>query len=540
MGSQSISPGGLPPQAPLKLLREPPAGTEGLFTPEAMSFVAALAECFAPPVEALLSRRQERQAAWNEGAIPDFPEETRAIRDSDWRIAEIPSDLLDRRVEITGPVDRKMIINGLNSGARVFMADFEDASTPTWFNLVHGQRNLRDAIQGTIDYTSPEGKHYSLNPETAVLIARVRGLHLPEDNVLFNGKRIPGALFDFGLYFYHNARSLLEQGTGPYFYIPKLEHYEEAALWREIFSFAEDEFGLERGTIKATLLIETLPAVFQMDEILHELKDHVVGLNCGRWDYIFSWVKVFHAHPDRVLPDRKQVTMDVPFLRAYSRLLIQICHRRGAFAMGGMAAQIPVRDDPDLNREAIEKVQADKEREASEGHDGTWVAHPGLVSVAREIFDRHLDGPNQLDRLREDVRVTRDDLLRQPEGEITRAGLNNNVAVSLQYLAAWLSGQGAVPINHLMEDAATAEIARSQLWQWIRHPAGVLEDGTPIDVPLVRRALEENLVALRTESGTPSAWRDKLDPAARLLEEITIREDFADFLTLEAYRQLEH
>ncbi|UCE88878.1 MAG: malate synthase A, partial [Pseudomonadota bacterium] len=443
------------------------AESSQVLTPAASAFLTALHHQFAHRVDALLERRRERQAAFDAGELPDFRDDTREIRESDWGIGDIPEDLRDRRVEITGPVDRKMIINALNSGAKVFMADFEDSHSPTWRGTLEGQANLQDAARGIITYVSPQGKAYTLGDDVATLVVRPRGWHLREKHFVVDGEVIPAALFDFGLYLFHNAQVLRKRGTAPYFYLPKLESSEEARLWNDVFNMAQDELGIARGTIKATVLIETLPAVFEMDEILYELREHVTGLNCGRWDYIFSFIKTFRNHAGFVLPDRSQVAMTTHFLRSYSQLLIRTCHRRGAFAMGGMAAQIPIKDDPDANADAFAKVRADKQREAGDGHDGTWVAHPGLVPVAMAVFDAALSGPNQVARLREDVHVTTSDLLSPPEGTITAQGVRNNIYVAIRYLAAWLDGNGCVPINHLMEDAATAEIARAQLWQWI-------------------------------------------------------------------------
>jgi len=505
----------------------------------ALEFVASLVERFGPRVSQLLQAREDRQRRITAGELPDFLPETRQIRESDWRVGPIPADLKDRRVEITGPTDRKMIINALNSGARVFMADCEDSLAPTWDNLIGGQENLRDAVRRTIELVSPEGKVYRLNRETAVLIVRPRGWHLYEKHLCLGGQPVPGALVDFGLYLFHNARELLARGTGPYFYLPKLESHQEAALWARVFDFAEKRLELPHGTIKCTVLIETILAAFEMDEILYELKDYIVGLNCGRWDYIFSFIKKFSANPDFVLPDRQQVTMTAPFLRAYSLLCIKTCHRRGAFAMGGMAAQIPIKNDPVANEQALSKVRADKEREASDGHDGTWVAHPGLVPIAREIFDRLMQGPNQLLRLRADVKVSAQDLLAIPKGEITEAGLRNNVSVSLQYMAAWLSGNGCVPINNLMEDAATAEIARAQIWQWIRHPGGVLSDGRRVTLELFRSLLRQERQRLATELGQERYALGHFDEAAQLLDHITAAPEFESFLTLAAYRKLD-
>ncbi len=517
-----------------------PAGFDSILTRDALDFLATLARRFTPRVHELLAARDRRQRALDAGEFPDFLPETRAIRESDWRVAPIPEDLLDRRVEITGPTDRKMIINALNSGAKVFMADCEDSLTPTWDNLVRGQMNLRDAARGVVNYRSPEGKQYRLNPKVAVLLVRPRGWHLFEKHLLVDGEQIPGALVDFGLYLFHNARELAKRGTGPYFYLPKLESHLEARLWSEVLTQAEHLLGLERGTCKVTVLIETILAAFEMDEILYELKEHIVGLNCGRWDYIFSFIKKFARHADFVLPDRQQVTMTRHFLRSYSQLAIRTCHRRGAFAMGGMAAQIPIKNDPEANEAALAKVRADKEREAGDGHDGTWVAHPGLVPLALEVFNQHMVGPNQLARLREDVQVTAVDLLRVPEGAITEAGVLSNVSVGLQYLAAWLGGLGCVPINNLMEDAATAEISRAQLWQWVHHPTGVLQDGRRVTLELVRECIHRELHTLkeRAEPGNPAVV-GHYDTAARLLERLTAEPRFTAFLTLVAYREID-
>jgi len=515
-----------------------PAHAE-ILTPAAQDFLAALTQRFAPRVREILAARERRQARIDTGELPDFLPETRAIREGDWRIASIPADLLDRRVEITGPTERKMIINALNSGARVFMADCEDSLSPGWDNVIGGQVNLRDAVRRTIGFTSPEGKHYRLNPQTAVLIVRPRGWHLDEKHLLLAGQPVPGALVDFGLYLFHNARELSARGTGPYFYLPKLESHHEARLWAEVFDFAERELGLAHGTIRCTVLIETILAAFEMDEILYELRDYIVALNCGRWDYIFSFIKKFSGRPDFVLPDRQQVTMTTHFLRSYSLLCIRTCHRRGALAMGGMAAQIPIKNDPVANGEALAKVRADKEREAGDGHDGTWVAHPALVAVAMEVFDRLMPTPNQLQRLREDVQVGATDLLAIPEGTITAEGLANNVSVSLQYMAAWLAGNGCVPINNLMEDAATAEIARAQIWQWIRHPRGVLTDGRRVTLALFRELLATEQQRLATALGAEAYRAGRFEAAGALLDGITANNEFQTFLTLAAYRQLD-
>jgi malate synthase len=510
-----------------------------ILSAEAMEFVSSLVERFGPRVSQLLQARDDRQRHIDAGELPDFLPETREIRQSEWRVAPIPADLLDRRVEITGPTERKMIINALNSGAKVFMADCEDSLSPTWENVVAGQENLRDAVRRTIDYVSPEGKQYKLNKETAVLIVRPRGWHLYEKHVTLAGQPVPGALFDFGLYLFHNAQELIKRGTGPYFYLPKLESHHEAALWARVFDFAEKRLGLPHGTIKCTVLIETILAAYEMDEILYELRDYIVALNCGRWDYIFSFIKKFAKRDDFVLPDRSQVTMTTHFLRSYSLLCINTCHRRGAFAMGGMAAQIPIKNDPAANEQALAKVRADKEREASDGHDGTWVAHPALVPIAREIFDRLMPTPNQVTRLRPDVKVNASDLLQIPTGTITDEGLRNNVSVSLQYMAAWLSGNGCVPINNLMEDAATAEIARAQIWQWIRHPRGVLTDGRRVTSELFRQYLKEEQERLAKKLGADAYAKGHFDEAAGLLNEITTAPEFQSFLTLGAYRALD-
>ena len=514
----------------------PSRDCDSVLTPPACDFLAELHTRFEVRIAELLTARRERQARFDAGEQPDFLAVTRELRADDWRVAPIPADLRDRRVEITGPVDRKMIINGLNSGAQVFMADFEDAHAPTWEGTLEGQANLIEAVRQTLSFTASGGKAYRLDDHTATLVVRPRGLHLPEKHFRVHGLPIRGALFDFGLFCFHNAGQLIANGSGPYVYLPKLESHREARLWNAVFEFAEEALGIPCGTIRATVLIETLPAAFEMDEILYELRDHIAGLNCGRWDYIFSFIKVFRNDPTRVLPERTQVTMTTRFLRSYSQLLIRTCHRRGAFAMGGMAAQIPVKNDPAANDAALARVRADKEREAGDGHDGTWVAHPGLIPVARAVFDRHLQGPNQLQRLREDVVVSAADLLAAPAGTITAAGLRQNIEVALRYLAAWLDGRGCVPIHGLMEDAATAEIARAQVWQWLRHPRGVLDDGRRITTPLVRGLLTDELATLRREANTPGG--EQLDRAAAMLEDVITREELVDFITLIAYEQL--
>jgi malate synthase len=516
-----------------------PAAYGEILTPAALGFVAALNRRFDSRRTALLDRRREVQAGIDGGKLLDFLPETKEIRESDWKIASIPKDLLDRRVEITGPVERKMIINALNSGASAFMADFEDSHSPTWEGTIQGQINLRDAVAETISFESPEGKFYRLVDHPAVLLVRPRGWHLVEKHVRVAGMPISGSLFDFGLYLFHNAAPLREKGSGPYFYLPKLESHLEARLWNDVFSESEKLLGLAAGTIKATVLIETLPAAFELDEILYELKDHIVGLNCGRWDYIFSFIKRFKNVPGYLFPDRSLITMTRHCMHAYSRLVIQRCHRRGAHAMGGMAAQIPIKTDPEENARALEKVRADKIREAGDGHDGTWVAHPGLVAVARGEFDRLMPGPNQLDRQLSDLQVGAADLLRLPAGEITEAGLRTNINVGVQYMAHWLAGNGCVPLNHLMEDAATAEISRTQVWQWVHHPRGVLSDGRKVTPSLFRQVLAEEMRSIRTNVGPDTYEKVPFDLAARLFEEIILEPELAEFLTLKAYEHLD-
>ncbi len=505
-------------------------GYEKVLTPEAIDFAAELEREFGAERRRLLARRAAVQRRLDAGSKPDFLPETKAIRDGEWRVAPIPPDLEDRRVEITGPTDRKMVINALNCGANVFMADFEDANTPTWDNLIEGQANLSDAVRRTITFDDPQtGRHYSLNDNPAVLFVRPRGWHLPEAHVLVDGKPMSGALFDFAAFFFHNARELVARGTGPHFYLPKLESHLEARLWNSVFLHAQARLGLPRATIRATVLIETIMAAFEMDEILWELRDHSAGLNCGRWDYIFSFIKKFAEDPNCVMPDRGQVTMTTHFLRSYSLLLIKTCHRREIHAMGGMAAQIPIRDDPAANEAAMAKVRADKEREAGDGHDGTWVAHPGLVAIAKEIFDREMPQPNQIPDKREDVHVTASDLLAIPKGMITEAGLRQNLNVGIGYIEAWLRGIGCVPLYNLMEDAATAEISRAQVWQWIRHGAR-LEDGRTVDAALCRKLLAGELAKLRASNRSGG-----YEKAAELFSELTGAPAFPEFLTLPAY-----
>ena len=510
---------------------------DAILTAEALAFVAELVRKHRPRLKELLAARQKRAKEIDGGRLPDFLAETKAVREGNWKIAGIPADLLDRRVEITGPVDRKMIINALNAPVKCFMADFEDSQSPVWGSMIEGHVNLRDAIAGTISFANPDGKQYRLNDKTATLIVRPRGWHLTEKHVKVDGEVIPGALFDFGLFFFHNAKNQLAKGTGPYFYLPKMESHLEARLWNDVFNDAQDKLGIARGTIKVTVLIETILAVFEMDEILHELRDHIVALNCGRWDYIFSFIKKLRNYPDKVMPDRHSVGMDRHFLSSYSQLLIKTCHRRGAMAMGGMAAFIPVKD-PAANETAFAKVRQDKEREAKNGHDGTWIAHPGLASLANEVFDRIMPGPNQLNVLREDVNVTAKDLLQVPEGEITEQGLRNNISVGVQYVEAWISGNGCVPLYNLMEDAATAEISRTQVWQWIRHPTGVLTDGRKVTVELFRQILDEEIENIRREVGEDRFAKGRFAEAKQIMDRMCTDAECADFLTLPSYDYL--
>jgi malate synthase len=509
-----------------------------ILSPAALEFIAKLLRAFDGRRRELLARRGRLQADLDRGWSPDFLPETRDVRRGDWKVAPLPADLLDRRVEITGPVDRKMVINALNSGAKMYMADFEDAHSPTWDGTLEGQVNLRDAVRGAIDYTSPEGKRYALAKETATLLVRPRGWHLHEKHVTIDGRFASASLFDFGLFLFHNAQALRERNTGPYFYLPKLENHLEARLWNDAFVLAQRELGLPQGTIRATVLVETILAAFEMDEILYELRDHIAGLNCGRWDYIFSFIKKFRNRPDCVLPDRALVTMTTHFLRSYSLLAIQTCHRRDAAAIGGMAAQIPIKNDPGANAAALQKVRDDKEREAGDGHDGTWVAHPGLVPLALEVFNARMPRPNQIDRLREDVRVTAADLLQVPAGPITEKGLRTNVNVGLRYLESWLRGTGCVPIFNLMEDAATCEISRTQIWQWIRHPGGVLDDGRKVTPELFRRTLAEELDKIRADVGPEAFAAGQYDLARQIFDRVSTSDEFVEFLTLPAYEYL--
>ena len=526
-------------QSGVKITGAPTPHSKEILVPEAVEFVVELERRFGARRRELLAARAQRQKRLDAGERPGFLPETAAIRAGDWTVAPLPQDLLDRRVEITGPVERKMIINALNSGASVFMADFEDANTPTWDNVIEGQHNLRDAIRRTITYSDPKsGKLYQLNPRTAVLLVRPRGWHLPEKHVLVDGRPMSGSLFDFGLYFWHNAKELMARGTGPYFYLPKMESHLEARLWNDVFLHAQQALGIPRGTIKGTVLIETILATFELDEILYELREHSSGLNCGRWDYIFSFIKKFANRSDAVLPDRGKVTMATPFMRSYSKLVIKTCHRRNVHAMGGMSAYIPNKNDPKANQVAMEQVRADKEREVGDGHDGTWVAHPGLVGLAKEVFDRGMPAPNQIDRKLEDVQVTAEDLLRVPERNITEAGLRQNIAVGIGYLESWLRGTGCVPLFNLMEDAATAEISRAQIWQWIHHQAK-MTDGRLVDLSLCLKLIDEELARVRAEIGEARFVSSRYDQAAALLRELIRAPQFVEFLTLPAYEQLD-
>ena len=508
-----------------------------ILTPEALRFVADLERKFGARRVELLEARQQRQAEIDGGKMPDFLPETQHVRDGDWTIAGTPADLQDRRVEITGPVDRKMIINALNSGAKVFMADLEDSHAPTWDNGMAGHINLRDAVRRTITLET-ERKTYQLNDEIATLLVRPRGWHLVDRHVRVDGHAISGALLDFGLYFFHNAQATLDHGTGPYFYLAKLESHLEARLWNDVFVRAQEALGIPQGTIKVTVLIETILAAFEIDEILYELRDHIVGCNCGRWDYIFSYIKRFRNVHDVILPDRAQVTMTTHNMHSYSLLTIQTCHKRKAHAIGGMAAQIPIKGDPEANEAALSKVAADKEREAADGHDGTWVAHPGLVPIALEIFNKHMPQPNQVDRLREDVNVTAADLLQVPEGPITEEGLRLNVRVGIRYIEAWLRGVGCVPLYNLMEDAATAEISRTQVWQWVHHSRGILDDGRAITEMLFRTIMAEELDRIRSEVGEEAFTNGRFPLAKQLFEDSVLRGDFDEFLTLPAYEHI--
>lgn len=512
------------------------AGQAAILTPQALDFVAGLARKFEPVRQSLLHRRVQRQAELDSGKLPDFLSETSSVRSGDWTVAPVPAELLDRRVEITGPAERKMLINGLNAGASVYLADLEDSMTPTWRNVIEAQINLRDAVARTITHVNPDGKSYKLNEKVAVLFVRPRGWHMLEKHVTVDEQPVSASLFDFGLYFFHNARALQARGTAPYFYLPKMESHLEARLWNDVFIHAQEQLGFARGSIKATVLIETILAAFEMDEFLYELREHSAGLNCGRWDYIFSCLKKFGRNPDFILADRGLVGMTAPFMRAYSLLLIKTCHRRNAHAIGGMAAQIPIKSDPAANEVALAKVRADKEREASDGHDGTWVAHPGLVPLALEVFNRLMPTPNQLVKKREDVNTTAADLLRfEPRGPITEAGLHANIEVAIAYLGAWLAGTGCVPIHNLMEDAATAEISRSQLWQWIHSPRGVLEDGRKVTLEMVRAKIPAVLAGIIAGVAEKQFIAGNYEQAALVFEQLIAKEPIVEFLTNYCY-----
>ncbi len=509
-----------------------------ILTPDAIRFLAGLQRAFNGRRLELLERRQERQARIDAGEMPDFLPETKSIREGDWKIAPLPADLQDRRVEITGPVDRKMVINALNSGAKMYMADFEDSHAPDWGETLDGQINMRDAVRGTIAFTNPgNGKEYKLNDTVANLLVRPRGWHLTEKHLLVDGERMSGSLFDFGLYFFHNAKERIARGSGIYLYLPKMESHLEARLWNDVFVKAQNDLGVPQGTVRATVLIETILAAFEMDEILYELRDHSAGLNCGRWDYIFSHIKRFRNLAGHVLPDRALVTMTTHFVHSYSLLAIKTCHHRGAPAIGGMAAQIPIKSDPEANEAAMTKVRADKRREAEDGHDGTWVAHPGLVPIAMEEFNKAMPQPNQIDK-QLDIEITAEDLLRMPEGEITEEGLRLNIRVGVQYMEAWLRGVGCVPLYNLMEDAATAEISRTQAWQWLHNDEGVLSDGRNIDVPLFEKLFEEEMDVIKQEVGEERFNQGKYAEAGQMFKDIILEDNLDEFLTLRAYEHL--
>jgi len=510
-----------------------------ILTPEAIAFVAKLCRAFEPRRQELLAKRVQRQIELDAGKLPDFLPETRNIREGEWTVKPQPIDLQDRRVEITGPVERKMVINALNSGAKLYMTDFEDSNCPKWDNNLQGHINLRDAIRRTISYTNEAGKTYKLNDKTATLMVRPRGWHLPEKYILIDGKPASGSLVDFGLFFFNNAKELLARGSGPYFYLPKMESHLEARLWNDVFCAAQDELGIPNGTIKATVLIETILAAFEMEEILYELRDHSAGLNAGRWDYIFSCIKKFRTNKDFCLADRGRITMTAPFMRPYALLLLKTCHKRNAPAIGGMAALIPIKNDPAANEKALAGVRADKERDSTDGYDGGWVAHPGLVPIAMEAWDKVMPTPNQIHKKRDDVNVAAADLLNfQPEQPITETGLRSNINVGIQYLGSWLNGNGCVPIHNLMEDAATAEISRSQVWQWIRSPKGVLDDGRKVTADLVRGLIPQELEKIRAEYGDATFQAMPYSNAAKMFEEMSTAETFVEFLTLPAYEQI--
>jgi len=498
---------------------------EEILTPMAMQFIADLQREFGTRRKELLAKRDEKQASIDNGEMPNFLTNT-TIRNASWQVNSVPEDLQQRRVEITGPTDRKMVINALNSGSDCFMADFEDSNTPTWNNLIEGQINLRDAVNGTIEFTNPKGKHYSLNEKIATLLVRARGWHLHEKHFLVDGEPVSGSIFDFGLYFYHNARNLIDKGSGPYFYLPKLQNHKEAWLWNDVFEMAQDKLKIPRGTIKATVLIEHVLAAFETEEILYALKDHSAGLNCGRWDYIFSFIKTFKKHPEFALPDRSQITMDVPFMKSYCQEVVRACHKRGAHAMGGMAAQIPIKNDPEANEQALEKVRLDKEREVDLGHDGTWVAHPGLVGIAMKSFEK-MPVPNQIDKPLEDIKITAEDILEVPKGTITKEGLRSNVNIGLHYLDSWLNGNGCVPLNHLMEDLATCCISRVQIWQWMKHQS-YTDKKMLIDKNLVNSMIDEELENFENINPKTSS----------LFKEITFHDELIDFIADLGYQYL--
>lgn len=512
---------------------------EEILTPGALQFLIALQERFNEGREVLLEKRAIRQSELDKGSMPDFLPETAAIRTADWEVAPIPADLLDRRVEITGPVDRKMVINALNSGAKVFMADFEDSNTPNWENTIQGQINLRDAIRRTITFENKKkGKFYQLNEKTATLMVRPRGWHLEEKHLKYQGKNLSGSLVDFGLFFFHNAKTLIEKGSGPYFYLPKMESHLEARLWNDVFVFAQDYLDIPQRTIKATVLIETILASFELNEILFELRDHSAGLNCGRWDYIFSFIKKFKKLPGFVMPDRSQIGMTVPFMKAYAQLVIKTCHRRGVHAMGGMAAQIPIKNDPEANEKAINKVKADKLREVKEGHDGTWVAHPGLVNTAMEIFDEYMPTKNQIFNKRADIAITASDLVTVPEGTITEVGVRKNINVGILYIESWLRGNGAAAIYHLMEDAATAEISRTQVWQWIKTGA-IMDDGRTVSIGLYEKLLKDEIDNIKSYVGEAYFKSGRFNEAIALFDQLVRQDEFIEFLTLPAYDKID-
>ena len=522
----------------LNFLKENTERYPEILTDEAMTFLSFLHENFNDKRLSLLEDRKKQQALFDAGALPTFPAETKTIRESSWEATNTPADLLDRRVEITGPVDRKMVINALNSGAKTFMADFEDSTSPTWSNIMTGQQNLKDAVNKTITLEDlVKNKIYKLNDQTAVLLVRPRGLHLPEKNLLINGKEASGSLIDFGLYAFHNYKQLIENGSAPYFYIPKLEHYLEARWWNDVFEFTQKYLGVKIGTFKATVLIETITASFQLDEIIYELKDHIVGLNCGRWDYIFSYIKKLRNHPKFIVPNRDQVTMTSPFMSAYSQLVIKRCHKRNIHAIGGMAAQIPIKNNEEANKIAFDKVIADKIREVKNGHDGTWVAHPDLVSLAMTVFDKNMPNANQIDLKREDVHVTENDLLETPIGTITEEGVRKNISISVLYIASWLNGQGAAALHNLMEDAATAEISRSQLWQWLQNEV-ILDNQKVLNEKYYHRLAMEEFEKIRTLVGNENHEKQKYRLAEQLLDILVVNDNFIEFLTLPGYKYL--